>query len=281
MTEDMILSNQNLIFNEIYNESLFEELKIIYIDNSTDKILNTIEEIHPKINKNKIYLFSGILEKRSKLRSYVEKSKNCDVVPCYKDNEISIRNLIQDKLKGFKGLNTQIINNILENSDLNRAKIQNELNKIISYFSDKVIKNDEINKLLNIKVNDDFDAIKDSALKGNKFATNNLLNSTIFELEKTPLYIVMINQRLNKLKEIVSSKDKKNIEQLINNMKPPIFWKDKPNFLQQTKVWDLRKINKALKITYDLELKIKSNTDINKHLLIKKLMLDICLLANS
>ena len=281
MTEDMILNNQNLIFNEIYNESLFEELKIIYIDNSTDKILNTIEEIHPKINKNKIYLFSGILEKRSKLRSYVEKSKNCDVVPCYKDNEISIRNLIQDKLKGFKGLNTQIINNILENSDLNRAKIQNELNKIISYFSDKVIKNDEINKLLNIKVNDDFDAIKDSALKGNKFATNNLLNSTIFELEKTPLYIVMINQRLNKLKEIVSSKDKKNIEQLINNMKPPIFWKDKPNFLQQTKVWDLRKINKALKITYDLELKIKSNTDINKHLLIKKLMLDICLLANS
>ena len=156
MTEDMILNNQNLIFNEIYNESLFEELKIIYIDNSTDKILNTIEEIHPKINKNKIYLFSGILEKRSKLRSYVEKSKNCDVVPCYKDNEISIRNLIQDKLKGFKGLNTQIVNNILENSDLDRAKIQNELNKIISYFSDKVIKNDEINKLLNIKVNDDF-----------------------------------------------------------------------------------------------------------------------------
>ncbi len=281
MTEDMILNNQNLIFNEIYNESLFEDLKVIFIDNATDKILNTIEEIHPKIYKNKIYLFSSILEKRSKLRSYIEKSKTCDVVPCYKDNEISIRNLIQDKLKGFTGLNTQIINNILENSDLDRAKIQNELNKIISYFSDKVIKNDEINKLLNIKVNDDFDAIKDSALKGNKFATNNLLNSTIFELEKTPLYIVMINQRLNKLKEIVSSKDKKNIEQLINNMKPPIFWKDKPNFLQQTKIWDLRKINKALKITYDLELRIKSNADINKHLLIKKLMLDICLLANS
>ena len=281
MTEDMILNNQNLIFNEIYNESLFEELKIIYIDKSTLKILNTNEEINSKINKNKIYLFSGILEKRYTLRSYVEKSKNCDVVPCYKDNEISIRNLIQDKLKGFKGLNTQIINNILENSDLDRAKIQNELNKIISYFSDKVIKNDEINKLLNIKVYDDFDAIKDSALKGNKFATNNLLNSTIFELEKTPLYIVIINQRLNKLKEIVSSKDKKNIEQLINNMKPPIFWKDKPNFLKQTKVWDLRKINKALKITYDLELKIKSNENINKNLLIKKLMLDICLLANS
>ena len=67
-------------------------------------------------------------------------------MPCYKDNEISIRNLIQDKLKGFTGLNAQIINNILENSDLDRAKIQNELNKIISYFSDKVIKNDEINK---------------------------------------------------------------------------------------------------------------------------------------
>ena len=42
-----------------------------------------------------------------------------------------------------------------------------------------------------------------------------------------------------------------------------------------------KKINKALKITYELEIKIKSSADINKNLLIKKLMIDICLLANT
>ena len=281
MTEDSILNNQSIIFNQIYNDSLFENIKIIFIENVTDKLLSTIEEIQPKINKNKIYLFSSILEKKSKLRSYAEKSKSCDVVPCYKDNEMNIRKLVQDKLKGFKGLNAQIINDIIENSNLDRAKIQNELSKITTYFSDKIIKNDELNKLLNIKINDDFNAIKESALKGNKDATNNLLSSTIFEIEKAPLYIIMINQRLNKLKEIASSLDEKNIEQVINDIKPPIFWKDKPNYLHQAKIWDLKKINKALKITYELEIKIKSSADINKHLLIKKLMVDICLLANT
>ena len=279
--EDDILSNQNLIYDEIFNESLFENRKIIFIDNVTDKILDILKEVQLKINQNKIYLFSGILEKKSKLRSYAEKLKECDVIPCYKDNEISIRSLIQNKLKGFIGLNAQVINDIMENSDLDRAKIQNELNKIQSYFSDKIIKSNELNKLLNIKVSDDFDAIKDSALKGNKDATNKLLSSTIIEIEKSLFYVVIINQRLNKLKEIISLKGENSIEQAISDVKPPIFWKDKPHYLYQTKIWDLKKINKALKITYDLEIKLKSNADINKHLLIKKLLLDICLLANS
>ena len=87
-------------------------------------MLSIIEEIQPKINKNKIYLFSGILEKKSKLRSYAEKLNSCDVVPCYKDNEMNIRKLVQDKLKGFKGLNAQIINDIIENSNLDELKFK-------------------------------------------------------------------------------------------------------------------------------------------------------------
>jgi len=281
ITEDNILNNQNILFSEIYNESLFEEKKIIFIDNVSDKILNLLKEIQPKINNNKIYLFSGILEKKSKLRSYAEKLKDCDIIPCYKDSEINLRNLIQQNLKGYTGLNAQIINSLIENSNLDRTKIQNELEKIKIYFSDKIIKDDDLNKLLNIKINDDFDVIKDSALKGNKITTNKLLSSSIFEIEKTPLYIVMLNKRLSKIKEIVKSSGNKNVSQIIDNMKPPIFWKDKPNYLHQTKIWNLSKINEALKLTYQFEVKVKSNNDINKHLLLKKLLLDICLLATS
>jgi DNA polymerase-3 subunit delta len=281
ITEENILNNQNILFSEIYNESLFEEKKIIFIDNVSDKILNLLKEIQPKINNNKIYLFSGILEKKSKLRSYAEKLKDCDIIPCYKDSEINLRNLIQQNLKGYTGLNAQIINSLIENSNLDRTKIQNELEKIKIYFSDKIIKDDDLNKLLNIKINDDFDVIKDSALKGNKITTNKLLSSTIFEIEKTPLYIVMMNKRLSKIKEIVKSSGSKDVSQIIDNMKPPIFWKDKPNYLHQTKIWNLSKINEALKLTYQFEVKVKSNNDINKHLLLKKLLLDICLLATS
>ena len=62
-------------------------------------------------------------------------------------------------------------------------------------------------------------------------------------------------------------------------IKPPIFWKDKP-ILKQAKKWNSNKI-KNFKKTYNLEIEIKSNLIINKNILIKKLLVDICELANA
>ena len=45
----------------------------------------------------------------------------------------------------------------------------------------------------------------------------------------------------------------------INNIKPPIFFKDKPLITFQCKLWSLRKINIVFKRLIDIELKFKSN----------------------
>ena len=67
----------------------------------------------------------------SKLK-YYEKEKKCDVVPCYPDNELSIKKLVTNKLKGFEGVDTKVLNFLIENSNLNRFKINEELEKITS-----------------------------------------------------------------------------------------------------------------------------------------------------
>ena len=91
----------------------------------------------------------------------------------------------------------------------------------------------------------------------------------------------LINQRLNKLAETFVLEKKMNLEDAINMIKPPIFWKDKPTFFAQTKKWNSSKIQKVLNKTYDLEINIKSNGNVNKNILMKKLLIDICLVANS
>ena len=92
----------------------------------------------------------------------------------------------------------------------------------------------------------------------------------------------MLNQRLNKLREVaLSSNDKKDTAEIINNLRPPIFWKDKPNFIMQTKKWNENKLNKALKKTYEIEIKMKSSSDINNNVLMRKLLIDVCYLANA
>ena len=279
--QDEIIKNDNIIFNEINNISLFEKEKIIFIEQVDDKILEIIKDICEKFNDQKIYLFSNILEKKSKIRSYFEKSDKCGTVACYTDNEIGIRKIILNKLKGYNGLSPQIINLIIENSNLDRIKLNNELEKIVTYFQNKKIEYEKLEALLDIKINDNFNSLKDEALMGNKLRTNKLLSDTIIDSEKSIFYLTLINQRLNKLKDAINFSKETNLEDAISKIKPPVFWKDKPNFMIQTKKWNTKKIKKILNKTYDLEIEIKSNSTINKNILIKKLIVDVCLLANA
>ena len=106
-------------------------------------------------------------------------------------------------MKDFKGLNANNINMILDNCGLDRVKLNNELNKILSLFEDKIINQTKLEELLDDKINEDFNLLKEEALNGNKIKTNKLLNETFFETEKNILYLNLINQRLNRLNEVV------------------------------------------------------------------------------
>ena len=280
--QDEVVKNKHILFNEIRNKSLFDKKKIIFIDQVSEKSLDLITEIIEDMQDEKIFLFSDKLDKKSKLRSYLEKSKICGIAACYHDNEISIRKIIADKLKGFQGLTGQVINLIIQNTNLDRIKVNNEINKIISYFNDKKIDSSKIDLLLNVGTNDDFNLLKDEALNGNKTRTNRLLADTIFQPETNIYYINAISQRIDKLNEINKLKNKTtNIETLISKLKPPVFWKDKPILIQQAQKWDKHKIKEAIKKTYYAELEIKSNSSVKKDLIVKNLIVDLCSTANA
>ena len=280
-SQEEILRNNDTFFNEILNISLFEKKKIYFVSQANDKILDLINKIESHLDNQKIFIFSDILDKRSKLRNFFEKSKVYGVVPCYPDNELTIRKIILNKLGDFNGLSAQNINMIIDNSNLNRDKLNNELKKIISYFINKKIESQDLEKLLDNKINEDFNLLKDEVLGGNKSKTNKLLSDTIIDSEKSTLYLSLINQRLSKLAEISELTQKSKIADAINMLKPPVFWKDKPVMMIQAKKWNLNKIKDILNKTYKLEIEIKSNSIVNKNLLMKKLLLDICVLANS
>jgi len=186
------------------------------------------------------------------------------------------------KLNGYQGLTSQIINLITQNTGLDRNKVNNEIDKIISCFKDKKIDLNKIDLLLNIRTSDDFNLLKDEALNGNKINTNRLLADTVFEVENNIYYLNSINQRINRLNEIENMKhENSNIESLISNLKPPVFWKDKPILIEQSKKWNKNKIQAALKKTYNAEIEIKSNSSIRKDLLIKNLIIELCATASS
>ena len=84
-----------------------------------------------------------------------------------------------------------------------------------------------------------------------------------------------------KLLEINEITKNGKLDEAIGKIKPPIFWKDKPIFNIQAKKWNKNKLKKVLNQTYKIELKIKSNSQVSQSLLIKKLLIDMCCLANA
>ena len=279
--QDEVLKDKNLLVNEILNKSLFNKEKIFFIDQCSDKILPLIEEIENTIQNEKVYIFANVLDKKSKLRNFFEDSKANGICPCYEDTITTIKSIIINKLREYNGVTPQILNLIVENAGLDRNKVNNEIDKIYAYFQNKSIVHTKLEQLLNIKTNEDFSRLKDEALNGNKINTNNLLSDTVFNNEENFYYLNSISQRMIRLNHIdLMKKNNENVETIVSKLKPPIFWKDKPIIIQQSKKWNKKKIQKALEKIYETELKIKSDSSIRNDLLIKNLIVDLCYKAN-
>ena len=74
--ENEFIGNFDLIFTEMINSSLFDDKKLIILSRITEKIFKYVEEIDKKNTSDvTIILNSGVLEKKSKLRNFFEKSK--------------------------------------------------------------------------------------------------------------------------------------------------------------------------------------------------------------
>ena len=217
------------------------------------------------------------------MRNLFEKEKNLNIVPCYQDNELSLKKIIQKNFLGYNGVSQNFINLLIDNCSNERAKLKNEITKIKSFFLNKNIDLNKLIILLNYKDDEDFNIIKDASLNGEKEKTNKLLDSVFIDNEKIFLYVNSFMNRFIKFKEINEKNEniENNFEKVISELKPPIFWKDKPILLKQLKIWNKKKINVALNETYKIELLLKTNSLINRNIILKKYLTEMCNLANA
>ncbi|MDC1177644.1 DNA polymerase III subunit delta [Candidatus Pelagibacter sp.] len=269
--EKEILENKDNFIENLLTKSLFDDEKIIIIKRSSDKILGIIEDLcSKKIEDVIIILNADNLEKKSKLRSFFEKSKKLVCVPFYPDNEQTLSKLTYNF---FKNKNISIsqanINLIINKCNGDRETLINELNKIEYYSKNgKKINSEDIIKLTNLNENHSVSELVDNCLAKNKKKIINILNENNFNNEDC---ILIARSFLNKSKKILQlSKEfekNKNIELTISSAKPPIFWKDKEITKQQLNQWKPEHIKKLIYKLCEIELLIKKNLNNSIHLI--------------
>jgi DNA polymerase-3 subunit delta len=204
--EDFILKNKTIFYDTISNQSLFFEKKIIFINNASEKIFDTLEN-NLKIENVKIYIFAENLDKKSKLRKLFETEKDLAIFACYEDNERSLLDYIKNELSEYKGLTGEICNFIISNCNTSRKEVQNEIEKIKTLFSDKIIEKNKLFSLLNQKENTNFDEIRDKALAGEKSKLNKSLSEIDILNEECFFYLNNLGFRIQRLIDIKNSID--------------------------------------------------------------------------
>ena len=262
--ENEIIGNEEAFFNNILSKSFFENEKLIIVSRATDKIKVIVEEIIDKnVEDVVIVLNANTLEKKSKLRSFFEKDKRAICVPFYEDNGQTLVAIASSFFRKNKiPVSQQSINLLVARCRGDRQNLNNELEKIENFISgSNKIEIQDLLKLTNLAENYNVSELIDSCLSKNKTKTINILNENIYSLEDCVLItrtFLMKSKRL--LKICKEFQDKKNIDAVISNFRPPIFWKDKEIVKQQAKCWSINNAEDLIYKINDIELLVKKNS---------------------
>ena len=283
-SENEILENSENLYNHILSESLFSQKKIIIVNRASDKILKIIEYLNDKSFSDVFIIINAKnLEKKSKLRSFFEKSKEFISIPFYPDNN---QTLAKNAALFFKEnkipMSQENLNLVISKCSGDRGILENDLNKIKLFsLNKKKISTDELIKLISLIENHNISELIDNCLAKNKNKTIAILNENRLSNDDC---IIITRTFLIKLKRLLrlceSYQENKNLESTILHAKPPIFWKEKEIVKQQIKSWSLVQIKKSIYEINNIEIEIKKNYS-NSLNIITNFILQITLLKPS
>lgn len=265
--EAQILSNNELFYEKIFNQSLFEKEKIVIVNRCSDKICEIIENIIEKKDADiKIILNANVLEKKSKLRNLFEKRRELVIVPTYKDSSITLVDIAKKFFNNYKiSISQETINLLVNRCNGDRGHLKSELDKILIYIHDKKSINlEEIYKLTNLAENFSINELVDTTLAKNSQKTSDIINESNYKSEDGILILRTFLQKAKRLLNLYEKQNENtNLDILIDNYRPPIFWKDKPIIKKQLENWSMQRIKDLIININKTEEFLKKNSSIS------------------
>ena len=262
--ETEFINNYETLASELLTSSLFEKEKIIIISRTSDKILKFVDEILDKgIKEIKIIFKSSELEKRSKIRIFFEKRKDLIIVPFYEDNSSTLSSIVI-KFLNEKNINMsrESMNLLVDRANGNRKILKTELDKILNYsFTKKKIDLRAVQKLTNLNENYGVNELADNYLEKNKKNIAKILKENIYSDEDCILILRTVLSKSKRLINIIKKyNETKNLDEVIANNKPPIFWKDKDSVKRQANSWKIKDLKEKIYQINEVETLIKNNS---------------------
>tara|TARA_B100001248_G_scaffold145658_1_gene109409 strand:- start:823 stop:1809 length:987 start_codon:yes stop_codon:yes gene_type:complete len=265
--EAQILNNTEVFYTKIFNQSFFENEKIVIINRCSEKLYEIVKNLLEKsISDIKIIFNATILDKKSKLRSLFEKSDELIIIPTYKDTPITLMEIAKKFFNNYKiTISQETINLLVNRCNGDRGNLKSELDKILIYMENKRnISLEEIFKLTNLAENFSINDLVDTSLSKNSRKISEIINESNYKAQDGIIILRTFLQKAKRLLKLYEAQNEnESFDNLINNYKPLIFWKDKPIVRRQLENWSKSKIKDLIEEINKTEIFLKKNSSIS------------------
>lgn len=267
--------NPSLLYHNISTFGMMSDKRTVLLNLFSVTINKTIENIIIDALKEETYNFEIIIKannlgSQNTLVKYIENFKKGLLIPCYEESRFNNKAAILKLLNKYNlAFSDNFISSLSSKFSNNSLTNKMELEKLENFL----INNNDVSESMlysliidNVEVN--INKIINFCVSGNPQEALLYLDK-IYDKSNTTIILTKNFIKHFKLIEkiLLYIENGMNLTDAINNIKPPIFFKDKPLITFQCKLWSLRKINIIFKRLIDIELKFKTNIYPEKTLL--------------
>ena len=281
LSGNMIVKNPHLLSERFKSFSFFSGPQILIILDAADNLTSALKKLMPEwnIGDSQIIMVSNTLSSRSSLRQFSEHGKNFLSIPFYNEamNRADIESLMTDANLSFStnnvletvvnlgmGYSYQAFSELIEKMSLYKLNDSSPLTfeelERLSFNSDETNDNELIQNLTN----------------GNTSEMTLMINK-LYNQGVSPIQMTMkANKHFLLLHRI--SIEPNNFENIIKTVFPPIFGSRKRDLIQQCKNWNQDKLEIAIKILSEVDIKTRLSPKIPTIELVERAFIKICYL---
>ena len=271
---DELKENPSKLHDNINTLSVFSERRYILLDitkiSINKNLENIILEAIKKGNSNYLLIIKAANLKISSFVKYFQNIDNSITVPCYEEKIDNIHSKLlclfaKHKINFKDNFLRNLIYELSSNSLTNEMEIEkldifltNNKNVTEEMIFTLIAKNDDIN----------FNKVIENCSNGNPSEALRSFEN-MYDNQTTSITIIRMFVNHFKLIEkiLLLFEHNKNLVNVVENIKPPIFFKKRQFVIFQCKVWNLKSISLLLARLIELELKCKLNHTVEKTLL--------------
>ncbi len=259
------------LLENINTFNMFSEKKFILLDLMHISISKNLENIILKAleieSNNYLLLIKCGNIKQSAFTKHFQNDKNSIIVPCYEEKLKTIYSEISNLFSKHKlYFKDDFINTLAVKFNSDSLNNKMEIEKLDSFLTNnKNVTIEMIFELISSNEDVNFNKVVEYCVNGNISDSLNYFER-IYDNQSSSITLIKMFVSHFKLIEkiLLLSKNNKNLINVIENIRPPIFFKKKEFVIFQCKVWNLRLINIVLDRLINLEIKCKLNNLMEK-----------------